>query len=89
MLEQLELVCCARTFKHFQTHTDTQVRKLSHLPPTQDIVPRHPADNPAVQHLYCSRVPGGPGSRAARDLLHTSYRKRDSTVATTATVSDW
>ncbi|KAF5839180.1 iron hydrogenase [Dunaliella salina] len=55
----------------------------------QDVIPRHPADNPAVQQLYCSRVPGGPGSHAARALLHTSYRKRESTVASAATVSDW
>eukprot|EP00983_Pelagomonas_calceolata_P107930 1159399-Pelagomonas_calceolata.AAC.2 len=57
--------------------------------PLKDIIPRHPADNPAVQQLYCSTMPGGPGSCAARTLLHTSYRKRESTVASAATVSDW
>jgi len=58
--------------------------------PAQDIIPRHPAHNPAVQRLYCGTVGGGPGSEPARALLHTTYRRRDgSTVMSPTLASDW
>jgi len=41
----------------------------------------------AVQQLYREWVHDGPGSEAARQLLHTQYHKREKTV--TAALSDW
>jgi iron only hydrogenase large subunit-like protein len=59
----------------------------------EDVVPRHPQDNPAVQALYSTWVGGLPASDKAKDLLHTSYRKREGLAgaggAGGAMASDW
>ncbi len=48
-------------------------------PTRQDVAARAPADNPAVALLYARWLGGRPGSAAARRLLHTSYRERETT----------
>ena len=55
--------------------------------PAQDVVPRHPADNPVVRAVYTQWGGGACMSPEAVGLLHTSYRKREKTVA--SAVSDW
>ncbi|GFR40619.1 hypothetical protein Agub_g1200, partial [Astrephomene gubernaculifera] len=53
-----------------------------------DVAARSPADNPAVVALYGNWLGGRPGSPAARQLLHTTFREREKTV-TAATVANW
>ncbi|KXZ45175.1 hypothetical protein GPECTOR_57g465 [Gonium pectorale] len=53
-----------------------------------DVAARAPTDNPAVAALYNHWLGGRPGSAAARQLLHTTFREREKTV-TAAVVANW
>ncbi|GLI69561.1 hypothetical protein VaNZ11_014197 [Volvox africanus] len=53
-----------------------------------DVAARNPAENPAVAALYGSFLGGQPGAPAARQVLHTSFRERKSTV-TASMVANW
>ena len=53
----------------------------------QDVILRHPADNPVVPLLYRQWVHGAVHSPAAQELLHTGDHMRERTVS--STVGDW
>ena len=53
----------------------------------QDVILRHPADNPIVPLLYKQWVQGAVHSPAAQELLHTGYHRRERTMS--STVGDW
>ena len=56
--------------------------------PLQDLLNRPPPESSSgAQFIYSHWVKGNPGSEAARQLLHTTYKKRERTVG--VLVSDW
>jgi iron only hydrogenase large subunit-like protein len=52
-----------------------------------EVEPRMPEDSPTARGLMAEWVQGACFSERARELLHTSYHKREKTV--TAMIGDW
>lgn len=49
--------------------------------------PRCPENNPGLEQVYKTWLGDVPGSNHAREMLHTSYTKREKTI--TSVISDW